>query len=211
MSKQPVNAFEIADLTQNAVNKRLKRKGIKPLKINKDSKYRNQEGVNLLNRFLLITSDEPERFDMNTWIASVDKYYDTRRPACGTIGCLAGWISVISPPEGLEVLREVSVADNEVHLSLIRSQSPIRQGETGVLEEDVVYSNHEEPNDWGDVRIANNARERLGITRDQAVVLFDVEFWPSMFRISYYGGWKKYFNRIEVTAERLQYWIDNDQ
>lgn len=38
---------------------------------------------------------EPKRVNMGVWIAKSADYAEYPQPACGTIGCLAGWVSLL--------------------------------------------------------------------------------------------------------------------
>jgi hypothetical protein len=63
---------------------------------------------------------------------------------------------------------------------------------------------------WSDVSSA--ATNALRLTADEALVLFDVRYWPAQFRESFHSA---YFNddkkraQAAITAERIEYFITN--
>lgn len=46
----------------------------------------------LLNEVAALTLDEPRRMRMATWITPIELLEPKSRPACGTAGCIGGWM-----------------------------------------------------------------------------------------------------------------------
>lgn len=72
----------------------------------------------LLDEIKALALEEPKRIDMNNWRLSDGDVFPalTRRgyPACGTVGCIGGWVEVLSGcrPNGAEGILGLSSAQS---------------------------------------------------------------------------------------------------
>lgn len=58
----------------------------------------------LLDEIAALALDEPKRIHMNFWHLSADHAHDARCllhgfPACGTVGCIGGWVELLTKSE----------------------------------------------------------------------------------------------------------------
>jgi hypothetical protein len=62
--------------------------------------YLSRRVVRLLRKVQAHIREEPQRFDMGTWIASgadIGSVSD-RHPPCGTVACIGGWMQLLDEP-----------------------------------------------------------------------------------------------------------------
>ena len=51
----------------------------------------------LLSEIQDLIRTEPKRYNQNIWLRRV-KRGEAKRPACGTVGCVAGWVVALKVP-----------------------------------------------------------------------------------------------------------------
>lgn len=76
-------------------------------------KSRAKTADGLLASIQKLILEEPKRYNQNSWVWLLEEGFDPeyvrRGPACGTIGCVAGWVSVLTlPRSAIKHLEELS-------------------------------------------------------------------------------------------------------
>jgi hypothetical protein len=203
----PISATGALALSREEVLDKLQSRRVAPVK--GGSHYNKEEGIDLLNRVLLMIADEPARFDMEYWIDD-DPDKDRPTPACGTVGCLAGWISIVRPPAGMEVMTALSEDGHNDLVYELRHEHPAPVGAEGLVFGHI-SSRGTDMHSWGDIIIASNARDALGISDDDALYLFNEENWPWGLAEQYAGEDAGSLERVRVLSERLSYWAESGE
>lgn len=125
--------------------------------------------VELANEALELATVHRDRFNMGVWFNSptnkaiIDA--DNRAPACGTVGCYAGFITFMTAPEG----------------TVITSDGMLYESVADAVHDEDPNAWLDEPRYWDDVE--TYAAGQLGITSEQADILFYVETLEEVKRL----------------------------
>lgn len=63
-------------------------------------KSRAKTAYVLLSEVRALALEEPKRMRMSCWggvVGNAETLPESHRPACGTVGCIGGWVNVLSP------------------------------------------------------------------------------------------------------------------
>lgn len=116
--------------------------------------------VELLNRVKQHILEEPRRLDMDTIKCKVDPTLE-KNPPCGTVGCIAGWATILSPdferkisPEWENEQELLGISQEQAYRLFTEPKFRLIRGEGLGW-----------PADLADAyRVANTAKERAEVT-----------------------------------------------
>lgn len=140
--------------------------------------------INVVNFEILMQAimDNYQSFNMYFWGT------ESKDSPCGTVGCIAGtadWLankSGMEPAEGCEFLFNKNGSINQNS----KTEWTCNNGK------------------WS----FNNAAKWLGITKNQASLLFNVHIWPDFFREELSNTYASTKQHARIAVSRIQYFLD---
>lgn len=144
----------------------------------------NERAVKLLRQVQEELTAEPKRFSMATWLRT--PFNDDTTPACGTVGCVAGWVVILAKQE---TMRRNSQETGALPVPSIRD-----------IARDAILDNKSVP---------VLARQELDLTPQQGERLFHIENWPSLYKSNYRFA-KDARGRVEAMVSRINQFINSD-